>query len=152
MSLIDNGQALFNLQRFEILKTKLDPNPKISDLIPDAYAYAWCEKVYPFGTESDLHEGVKPYFRVTEEFGESIFRWAEKEQNQGNYHGFLKYLLQFGGEEKKRELILFFRYAWLAGYFNFEDDGQFWKELLIHHPSVTTGMMDEFNINEIRLL
>lgn len=51
MENVNIGKAVFNLQRFQILQTKI--NPQTADKMPDFYAYAWSVKMFPFWTRVD---------------------------------------------------------------------------------------------------
>jgi len=59
------GKALFNMQRFQILQAK--HNPQTEHTIPDHYAFAWYAKVYPFYDSAELHEDLKDYFEIPED-------------------------------------------------------------------------------------
>ena len=84
-----NNRAIFNLQRFQILQTKL--NPATSNLIPDAYAYAWYEKLYPFLDDCELHQDLEGYFTVTKEQVDIISSRADSEWLEKRYYTFYEY-------------------------------------------------------------
>lgn len=60
---MDNIQKqLFNIQRFQILKTKLDP--QTAHLISNAYAYSWHAKICPIGDMYSFHVGFEDCFEI----------------------------------------------------------------------------------------
>lgn len=54
---INGVKAIYNLQRFSILQTRL--NPVTSELTPNSYAYAWFANIYPYLHDSDIHYNLK---------------------------------------------------------------------------------------------
>lgn len=133
----DLGKVLFNLQRFQILQTKL--NPHTPNLISDHYAYAWYREVYPLLDECSLHEDLEPYFTVTKDEVERVSKYADDESTAGHYYTFYQYEDKFGSRQGPQEgisrssLIGIFRYMFLKELF----DDEFWKKLL-ENPNYPT--------------
>ena len=123
----DINKILFNLQRFQILQTKLNPNT--SDLISDSYAYAWYQKLYPFRDDSDLHEDLQEYFDIKKEFADNVVQYADREWLDRTYYTFYEYEYKFGGKANRHSLIAIFRYMFLNNTF----DTEFWDTLIKPH-------------------
>ncbi|MCK5028796.1 MAG: hypothetical protein KAR57_04125, partial [Bacteroidales bacterium] len=83
------GKAIFNLQRFQILQTKL--NPQTSDLMPDHYAYAWYVKMFPLFNEVELHEDLEEYFTITKQQVDIISNRADSEWLEKRLYNFYEY-------------------------------------------------------------
>jgi antitoxin MazE len=147
-------RAIFNLQRFQILQTKL--NPSTSNLIPDSYAYAWYKKLYPLLDDSELHEDLEDYFEITKEQVDIISQRADSEWLEKRYYTFNEYESYFGVRRSpiagisRHTLIATFRYLFLHGTF----DEKFWETLIkpMEHPSEASRVTSEFNIEYIYLV
>lgn len=90
----DIGKSIFNLQRYQILQTKL--NPATTNFIPNDYAYAWYQKLYPLLEENDLHEDLQPYFSITKEQVDEIINYADSEWLEKRYYNFYEYEKYYG--------------------------------------------------------
>ena len=150
-----NGREIFNLQRFLILQTKL--NPQTSHLIDDDYAYAWYAGVYPFFSERDLHEDLAGFFRITKEQMNTITKYLDDEWLNGNRYNFYELEDHFGCRspypvENIDRLVLLeaTRYMYLRGGF----DNEFWEKLVepMKHPAEASRIVRDFDINDIYLI
>jgi len=151
----NNLKAIFNLQRFSILQTKL--NPATSDLISDSYAYAWYDNVYPYLHESDIHSDLKECFNVKEEQVKIIAETADKNWLDNKNLNYYEYERLFSWNEEYKhykigrvELLTAFRYFYLKGIF----DENFWKKLLEagEYPIEASGIIKEFNQTDLYLI
>ncbi|MGP8216203.1 MAG: hypothetical protein ACLQQ4_11600 [Bacteroidia bacterium] len=124
------GKALYNLQRFQIIETKL--NPQTHNLIPDHYAYAWYVELFPLYDEMSLHKDLEPYFTITRKQIEKIKKRADDEWLKERMHSFYDYEDYFGSRTDNKDgitravLIKVFRYMYLKKFW----DEIFWKKLL----------------------
>lgn len=150
-----NQKSIFNLQRFIILQTKL--NPATSNLISDAYVYAWYHSVYPYLDDSEIHRTLKDYFDVSEEQVETIANLADAKWLEKKYLTYYEYERLFAYQEKYKEfeigrveLLSAFRYFFLHGIF----DDEFWNGLLKagEHPIEATSITRPLNISELYLI
>lgn len=134
-------KILFNLQRFQILQTKL--NPMTSNLIPDSYAYAWYVGLYPFRNDSDLHEDLEDYFCISRSFANKVTSYADREWCNKKYYTYYEYENKFGGKAVRDHLIAIFRYMFLSDTF----DEEFWNILLRsqEHPIEASSITSKFN-------
>lgn len=148
------GKSIFNLQRFQILQTKL--NPSTTNLIPNDYAYAWYKKLYPLLDENELHEDLESYFSITKEQVDEITNFADKEWLENKYYTFYEYENHYKCRSNpflditRHTLIAVFRYMYLREAF----DQNFWNKLLepMQHPSEAGGITRDFDINYIYLI
>ncbi len=150
-----NTKAIFNLQRFSILQTKL--NPATSNLISDSYAYAWYNSVYPYLHDSDIHNDLKDCFSVKEEQVKIIAEIADKnwiDKKNLNYYEYEK-LFSWNQEYKQYkigrvELLSTFRYFFLNEIF----DDDFWKKLLQpgEYPIEASSITKEFSQTDLFLI
>lgn len=149
-----NNKSIFNLQRFQILQTKLNTNT--SHLIPDSYAYAWYQKLFPLLDDSDLHEDLIDCFEITKEQVDIISERADSEWLKKNYYTFYEYEKHFNvrydavKEISRHTLIATFRYLYLHGTF----DETFWNTLLkpMQHPVEASSITSNFNPEYIYLV
>lgn len=149
-----NGKAIFNLQRFQILQTKL--NPQTSHLIPDSYAYAWYAKLYPTLDENEIHEDLIDFFSIKKSQVDSIAEWADSEWLNQKYYTFYQYENHFGVSQGSTEnierhtLIAAFRYFYLHETF----DETFWKTLIspMQYPTEASLVVSEFRSDYIYLI
>jgi hypothetical protein len=140
------GKAMFNLTRFQVLQTKL--NSQLEKNVPDYYAYAWDEELYPFLDSSPLHEDLKDYFKITKEQVDQISKYADSEWLEKRLHTFYQYEDYFKarhndeGEITRSVLISVFRYLYLHNCF----DEKFWKKLLTppEYPTEAGGITREY--------
>lgn len=141
-------KILFNLQRFQILQTKLNPNT--CDLISDSYAYAWYKRLYPFLDDSDLHEDLEECFTTKKEFANPVVEYADKEWRDKKYYTFYQYEAKFGGRENRHALIAIFRYMFLNETF----DNEFWETLIKpqEHPVEASSITSKFDYNYFELI
>ena len=126
---MDTIKTIYNLQRFVILKTKL--NPATSNLISDSYAYAWYTNTFPYLHNSDIHYDLKDCFSIKEEQVKLILETADKNWLNKKNLTFYEYEDFFHTNNKeynigRDELIRVFRYSYLEKSF----DSNFWKKLL----------------------
>lgn len=148
------GKSIFNLQRFQILQTKL--NPSTSDCVPNAYAYAWYEKVFPILHNDELHEDLEKYFSVSREQINIISKRADKEWIEHRTYSFYEYEEYFQSRSSpvngidRITLIHSFRYMYLNGAF----DKDFWAKLLepMNHPAEASSITRKFDIEDIYLI
>jgi hypothetical protein len=148
------GKAIFNLQRFQILQAKL--NPATEDLIPDNYAYAWQQRMFPVNEESDIHFDLAEYFEVSKEQVDEITAYADEEWRKGNLYTFYQYESHFKVRVQgktgidRHALIAVFRYFFLNDSF----DQPFWDRLLapMEYPTEAERITREFSIDELYLV
>ncbi len=148
----DYGKVLFNIQRFQILQTKL--NNQTFSLIPNSYAFAWYASVYPLLDRSDLHADLEMYFTISKEQVNSVIDYSDKELLAGRLYTFYEYEDYFGSNENniaRLELAEIFRYAFLHRIFNSKG---FWEKLLepMSYPMEVGYITQEFNIKDIELV
>lgn len=145
---------LFNLQRFMILQTKM--NKQTSNHIPDEYAFAWYVKLYPFFTESDLHEGYEECFSITKEQVDAVSKYLDDEWLEGRIYSFYDLEGYFNLRIKPKfdldrgKLIYILKYMKLRGGF----DNNFWEKLLepMKHPSEAKYIASNFGPDDIYLI
>lgn len=146
-------KAIFNLQRFSILQTKL--NPQTAHFIPDEYAFAWYVKLYPFFNNSDLHEDLEECFTITKEQLDNVTEFLDTEWLAGKLYTF--YELEKIGYGKgpflgldRMGLIYILKYVKLYGGF----DEDFWNEILkpMKHPSEARSIQRPFGPDDIYLV
>lgn len=148
------NKPIFNLQRFQILQTKL--NPETSHLIPDAYAYAWYQKLFPLLDDCELHEDLEECFDITKEQVDIISKRADSEWLEKRYYTFYEYEdfynVRYSNEHNisRHTLIATFRYLYLHGTF----DDVFWETLIkpMQHPSEASLVTSEFKSDYIYLV
>ncbi|MDR6516767.1 hypothetical protein [Chryseobacterium camelliae] len=148
------GKSIFNLQRFQILQTKL--NPETTSLIPNDYAYAWYKKLYPLFEENELHEDLQQYFSITKEQVDEITAYADKEWLEKKYYTFYEYEQHYNCRINpvmgitRNTLISVFRYMFLRDSF----DQVFWDKLLepMNHPMEAGGITTDFDNSYIYLI
>lgn len=148
-----HGKAIFNLQRFQILNTKINETTNV--LIPNSYAYAWYEKLFPFLDDYDLHYDLEEYFEIKKEKVDSISLWADKLWRDKKYQTFYEYENYYRYQKKdleiyRHDLIATFRYLFLSETF----DDIFWKTLIKpeEHPTEASRIIKDFSINELYLI
>ena len=148
--MFDTGKALYSLQKFMILQTKL--NPQTADLLPDAYAYAWYVDLYPFLDDCEWHTHLEDYFDINEAKILPIWDYLAKEWHSKIYHTFYELEEHFGvqhdqNEIKRSDLIRILRYAYLVKNF----DEKFWRKLLesMKYPSEASIITDDFDVSQI---
>ena len=148
----DLGKALYNLQRFQILQAKINPQTQLS--IPDHYAYAWYAEIFPFLSEGSLHHELEPYFTITRKQIEKIKKWADDEWLKSKSPSFYDFEDHFGAREGNKDgitrgvLIKVFRYMYLKKLF----DDTFWKKLLENARHPTEASVITSKLKEITLL
>lgn len=148
------GKILFNIQRYMILQTKL--NPGTSAELPDEYVYAWYVKMYPISNSGDWHEDLADYFETPKETVETIARYLDEEWLQNRFYTFYELEHHFMSDEKmermeaRNGLLCVLRYYYLKSGFS----KQFWDKLLEpgNHPIEATQVTTEFDSDEISLL
>jgi hypothetical protein len=154
MSTDKHGKVIFNLQRFQILQTKL--NPETAHLISDSYAYAWYQRLYPILDENELHADLEDYFSITKEQVDMIAERADSEWLEKRYHTFNDYEAYFNVRSSpvknisRHTLIATFRYFYLHETF----DETFWKTLIEpwKHPTEASLVTSEFRSEYIYLI
>ena len=147
------GKALFLMQKYMILSTKL--NPQTTELIPDAYAYAWDVGLYPIFSNGEWHEPVKDYFDVSEEKTFRVIKYIDEAWLKRKYYSFYELEDRFLHAEKefdidRWDLIRILRYTFLCKKF----DDILWEKLLegADHPSEAKGVTDKFDSKDISLI
>jgi hypothetical protein len=147
----DEGRVLFNLQRFMIIQTKL--NPQTSDKIPDEYVYAWYVKLYPLLNDGEWHEDLEQYFEISKEKIDNVTKYLDEEWQKKRYYNFYEILNYFSFSNEieininKYDLICILRYLYLHGGF----DNEFWNKILEKekHPIEATAITSEFDSDKI---
>ena len=148
-------KAIYNLQRFSILQTKL--NPATSELIPNSYAYAWFANIYPCLHDSDIHHDLKECFATKEKQVKLIAEIADKNWLNKKNLTYYEYEKLFREDDKyenynisRVELLPAFRYFYLEGIF----DGDFWRKLLeeSEYPIEAGCITNEFSQTDLCLL
>lgn len=147
----NTGKSLFNLQRFMILQTKI--NPQTSNYIPDEYAFAWYVKLYPFFNDSEIHEDLEEFFEITKEQVDFVSKYLDDEWLEGRTYTFYeledKFRSRYHPENGIDRVVLLhiLKYMKLQGGF---DEG-FWSKLLepMKHPSEARSILREFGADDI---
>lgn len=151
---METKKAIFNFQRFLILQAKL--HRETQDSISDAYAFAWCCKLFPFLDHSDLHNALEDSFIISKEVADSICKYADEEWRAGRYHSFQDYEIHFNVDNHiyknidRHGLICVFRYMFLNNAF----DKEFWKALIpvSKYPPEVEAIVKKLNIKELDLI
>lgn len=148
----DIGKALFSIQKYMILSTKL--NPQTAEQISDAYAYAWDVGIYPIFSNSEWHEAVKEYFDVSEEKSFRVVKYIDEAWLKKEYYHFYDLEDRFMHVENKFDidrwdLIRILRYTYLCKKF----DDILWMKLLegANHPVEAKGITEKFDLMDISL-
>ena len=141
---------LFNLQKFEILQTKI--NPQTSSYIPDDYAFAWFSGVYPFFDKNEITELYKDYFALPEAKVKAVIEYLDSEWLSQKYYTFYQistYLKNKDMISNKSDLISILKYIYLHGGF----DKIFWDTLLTQNefPIEAKSIVSRFDVVGIRL-
>jgi len=150
----DIGKALYNLQRFQILQTKI--NPQTGNYIPNDYAYAWYAEMYPLLNDSGFHEPLEKHFTITKTQVDKITQYADSEWLEGRYYTFYEYESYFKVRIENLDgidrdsLISVFRYMFLRSSF----DQKFWDKLLEarEYPIEASGIVRKFDEESIYLI
>lgn len=148
------GKAIFNLQRFQILQTKL--NPATSGLISNSYAHAWQHCMYPIMDEGEIHSDLKDYFKITKEQVKEIMDYADSEWRNGNLYTFYEYEdhydVRIDGKLgiDRHILMVVFRYLFLSRTF----DDAFWDRLLtaMEHPAESSSILRDFTYEDLYIV
>ena len=151
------GKAIFEIQRFQILQAKINPNT--SSLIPDSLAFAWGRRLYSIHDESAIEINLEEHFAIKKDRVEEILERAtskyEKKEND-TFYEYEKYYDRKYGQGKykssRKMLIVSFRYFLLHGYFDNDNDNSFWKKLFESCPSEGRYIKQDFEIKEISLV
>ena len=151
MTNVAQGKVLFNLQRFLILQTKL--NPQTSNQIPNEYAYAWYVKMYPLSNDGEWHEDLEKYFDIRKNTVEIISKYIDDEWLKNKYYTFyeleshFKKDKQLSGVNIRSALLCVLRYYYLKGGFSQE----LWAKLLEseNHPIEATSIISNFESDDI---
>lgn len=147
-------KALFNIQRIQILQSKI--NPETSNLISNDYAYAWNVSMFPLLEFSELHVQYENLFEIKKETVDIVTDFADKEWLNKKYYSFYDYEDFFIRGEKfslkteRYHLIAIFRYMFLRGSF----DQMFWDKLVENGncPIESFSIVRNFDINELSLV
>lgn len=147
-------KALFNIQRIQILQSKLDPST--SHLISNDYAYAWSVELFPLLESTDLHNEYESQFKISREEIDVVTDFADSEWLKKKYYSFYQYEDMFIRGEQSRikterwHLIVIFRYMFLREAF----DGIFWKKLTENGncPVEAFGIVRNFDLKELSLI
>ncbi|MPT34814.1 MAG: hypothetical protein E2604_06945 [Flavobacterium sp.] len=145
--------ALFNIQRIQILQSKF--NPETTNLISNDYAYAWSVLMYPLLESSELHSQYQDQFTIKKEEVDIITEFADKEWLNKKYYSFYDYEDMFVRDKnssiktERFHLIAIFRYMFLRDAF----DNRFWETLLENgnYPIEAFSITKEFDIYELSL-
>jgi hypothetical protein len=144
------SKPIYNLQRFQILHTKL--NPQTTNLISDAYAYAWYHNLYPLGDDSNLHKDIKEHFDILESEISNVLGFADEQWRARRFLTFYNYEDHYRPnlniDRMKLKHIL--RYAFLKDLF----DEEFWRVLLTpsEYPMEASNITRNFQSNELYLI
>lgn len=150
----DFGKSIFNMQRFMILQTKV--NPQTEDQIPDDYAFAWYVKLYPFFSGEGVHEELEEYFDITENQIDYVSKYIDDEWLEERTYTF--YELEEKFQCRSSPVLEIDRMAllYILKYIKLQDgfDEAFWKKLLepMKHPSEARSIARPFTSNEIYLV
>lgn len=139
---------LFNLQKFSILQTKI--NPQTSSYISDDYAYAWYSGVYPFFDSNEVTELYKECFEVSELKVKTVIEYLDSEWLNKKYYNFYQISSHFKNQDiNKYDLISILRYTYLHGGF----DKYFWDTILTpeEFPIEAKSIISRFDVLGIRL-
>lgn len=150
----DLGKSIFNMQRFMILQTKL--NPQTADQIPDDYAFAWYVNLYPFFSDGGVHEDLEDYFHIKEEQIDYVSKYIDDEWLEGITYTFYELENYFKCRHNppkgidRMVLLYILKYIKLYGGF----DEAFWNKLLepTKHPSEAQSIARPFTSNHIYLI
>jgi hypothetical protein len=150
----DLSKSIYNLQRFQILQTKI--NPATSNYIPDSYAYAWYDEVYPIMDTSDIHKDLKEHFKISYEQIDTISKYADQEWLEGRLYNFYEYERYFNVRYENQlnitrsTLLVVFKYIHINGGF----DANFWSKLLepMQHPTEAQSIIRKFDSDDIYLI
>jgi len=141
----DNGKALFSIQKFLILSTKLNPNTM--KYISDSYAYAWSVGIYPIFNNGEWHVSVKDYFDIPEEKTIKVMKYLDEEWLKDTCYSFYEienYFTDYrrGTDIDRWDLICILRYIYLCDKF----DDNFWSCLLRNGggPAEANGITRKF--------
>ena len=147
-------KALFNIQRIQILQSKL--NPTTANLISNDYAYAWNVELFPLLESTDLHHQYEGLFKITKKEVDVVTEFADSEWLKKQYYSFYEYEDKFIRGDKydfkteRWHLIAIFRYMFLRDSF----DKTFWDKLVENGncPIEAFGIIREFDIKELSLI
>jgi|TergutMp193P3_1026864.scaffolds.fasta_scaffold23491_4 hypothetical protein len=145
----DIGKILFNLQKFQILQTK--HNPQTKDVVSDAYAYAWSVGLYPFFDNYDYSTDLKEYFSISEDKISTVINYLDSEWLKKNYYTFYQLEDHFDvsgyGQCSRYDLICILRYTYLHNKF----DDTLWDTLVRRgdNPCEAEGIIDQFELSEL---
>jgi hypothetical protein len=147
------GKQLFNLQRFLILQTKL--NPQTSDLISDDEAFAWSVGLYPLHSTSKIAKDLEHYFVIPKSMIELIIKYVDSKWVEKNYPSFYNLESYFANKSSsnfiidRTVLIDTLRYCYLHGLF----DENLWNGLVANDdcPLEAKGINRPFSTDEINL-
>lgn len=147
-------KALFNIQRIQILQSKL--NLTTTNLISNDYAYAWNVELFPLLENTDLHYQYETQFKITRQEVDIVTEFADSEWLKKQYYSFYQYEDMFVRGNKfdikteRWHLIAIFRYMFLRGSF----DKVFWDKLVENGncPIEAFGIVREFDIKELSLI
>ena len=145
----DIGKLLFNIQKFQILQTKY--NPQTKDMISDAYAYAWSVGLYPFFDDYAYSADLKDCFSILEDKISSVLNYLDSEWLKKKYYTFYQLEDHFdvrgSGQYSRNDLICILRYTYLHDKF----DKIFWDTLVRRgdSPCEAEGIIIPFEISEL---
>lgn len=147
-------KALFNIQRIQILQSKL--NPATTNMISNDYAYAWNVELFPLLESTDLHSEYEEQFKITRKEVDVVTEFADSEWLKKKYYSFYQYEDMFLRSDRfqikteRWHLITIFRYMYLRRSF----DETFWKTLVENGncPIEAFGIVREFDIKELSLI
>lgn len=147
-------KVLYNIQRFQILQTKL--NPQTSMQIPDDYAYAWSVNMYPLLEDTSIHEEFENQFNISKKEVDIITDYADKNWLDKKYFSFYQYEDMFVRgqnppiKSERFHLIAIFRYMFLRDAF----DQKFWDVLLENGncPTEAFSVIRKFDFNQLYLI
>jgi|APSaa5957512622_1039677.scaffolds.fasta_scaffold97333_1 hypothetical protein len=144
-------KSIFNLQRFMILQTKV--NPQTCNQIPDDYAFAWYVKLYPFFHDAELHEDLEEFFKITKHQVDKVSKYLDDEWLAGRLYTFYeledKYNCRNRPEDGIDRMVLLDILKYIKLHGGFDDD--FWNKILepMKHPAEARYISREFSADEI---
>ena len=141
-------EMLYLNQKFNILKMKVDD--KTSNLITDAYAYAWDNNIYPlFDEGAPWHKCYEGYFNVSEIMITELSKYLDENWLNKKLFSFYDledhYNLRHSPESgwDRFKLIHSLRYMYLSDLF----DKSFWDKMLEsgNHPTEAASICSKFH-------
>jgi len=143
------GKVLFNMQKLEIIKTKL--NPQTKDFLSDAYVYAWSVGVYPLFDDYDYSVDLEEFFPITKSKVSDVISYLNSEWLEKKYYTFYQIEDHFdvlgSGKYSREDLIYILRYTYLHNKF----DKTFWDTLVCrgNNPCEAETIVNSFDQSDL---